>query len=108
MLSLVSAMSAQADELSRSIALYRSARASLDGAGLRNAEGSLRRLLRAGHPSTEVYFYLGASLSAQGRHDEAADGYAATLRLDPASQSAWDNMAISLDEAGRLSEVRSE
>tara|TARA_B100000795_G_scaffold104567_1_gene77153 strand:+ start:112 stop:438 length:327 start_codon:yes stop_codon:yes gene_type:complete len=108
MLSLVSATSAQADELASSIALYRSARQRFDGAGLRNAERSLRRLLRAGHHSTEAYFYLGASLSAQGRHNEAADGYAATLRLDPASQSAWDNMAISLDEAGRLSEVRSE
>ena len=108
MLSLASATSAQADELARSIALYRSARERFDGAGLRDAERSLRRLLRAGHHSSEAYFYLGTSLSAQGRHDEAADGYAATLRLDPASVSAWDNMAISLDEAGRLSEVRSE
>ena len=108
MLSLASATSAQADELARSIALYRSARERFDGAGLRDAERSLRRLLRAGHHSSEAYFYLGTSLSAQGRHNEAADGYAATLRLDPASVSAWDNMAISLDEAGRLSEVRSE
>ena len=98
-------MSAQPDELASSISLYRSARERFDGAGLRNAERSLRRLLRAGHVSVEAYFYLGASLSAQDRHDEAADGYAATLRLNPSSQSAWDNMAISLDEAGRLREA---
>ena len=88
MLSLASATSAQADELARSIALYRSARERFDGAGLRDAERSLRRLLRAGHHSSEAYFYLGIVLE-NGRKDLAEYCIRHAAKLQDLIESVW-------------------
>lgn len=84
------------------IRLYQQGRSLSHAALLRSAES---RLLidaeRASPRAPELFFYLGATAAALGRHEDAVKHYASSLSLDPQSAVAYENMAIAMGEAGR-------
>jgi tetratricopeptide (TPR) repeat protein len=49
------------------------------------AESAFKEAIRLGFDKPEAWFFLGKALSAQGKHDEAAEFYAASYAKDPSS-----------------------
>jgi Tfp pilus assembly protein PilF len=52
------------------------------------AERSFRESIRLGFDKPEAWFFLGKALSAQGKHREAAEFYAAAYAKDPSNHDA--------------------
>jgi tetratricopeptide (TPR) repeat protein/nucleotide-binding universal stress UspA family protein len=86
--------------------LHAHGRATFDAAALDSAERRFRYLApRAGERSGEIHFALGGTLAALGRHDEAAAAYSLVRRLEPRNVAALENLAIAVEDGGRIGEA---
>jgi Flp pilus assembly protein TadD len=54
----------------------------------RDAEGAFRESIALGIAKPEAWFFLGKTLTAQGRHRDAAEAYAAAYAKDPGGHDA--------------------
>jgi tetratricopeptide (TPR) repeat protein len=68
------------------------------------AESGLRQALRL-QPSPETHYYLGNTLMAQNRLDEAVAAFQAALRLQPQLAEAHCNLGDALQNQGRYHEA---
>jgi tetratricopeptide (TPR) repeat protein len=64
-----------------------------------------RHALAVGADSSLARNNLGLALDADGRPAEAAEEYAAALRLDPASLKTYNNLGVALGKLGRWREA---